>query len=147
MNEIAAQTPRYEMVVLLLASGRFSVEQIANALCLDIELVEGVCDNPVSAQAINTLRAYMPTDGDAAAILANDAEANMQWMRNLRDGHIKDDAKMLQVRLNAAKTLAERQVAKKVDAPDTRPPARDVTPEQTERMTKLLTGKVGSHAT
>jgi hypothetical protein len=141
------ESVRVEVIAILLAFDRFSAPEIADALGIDAAIVEGVRDDLATAAMVNDLRAYLPPPGDVTALLKNDAEANVQWLRRMRDGFIKDDPKLLRVRQRAAEVLLDRQVPKKL-APvriDTKgAKAIDVTPEQAGRMRLLMGMTTGS---
>ena len=132
-----------EMVTILASFGRYSNEQIGAVLNRPPEEVAARRETPEVLEAIATLRSLLPRPGDVNEALMSDAERNIRWVRNLREGivdnvRIGTDAKTLAVRTSAAKMLMERQVAKKVEvvAPGLR--TIDVTPQERDRMRGLL---------
>lgn len=140
-----AESIRFEAMLIVLAFDRYTIEQIADAFQIPAAMIEACMDDPVARGKVNDLRGMLPATGDVQTLLANDAERNLQWLQNLRDGNIRGDDKTLRVRARAAEVLLDRQIPKKVAEPVAAKVPRDVTPENMDRMRGLLL-KGQSHA-
>lgn len=136
-----------EAVTILLAFKRYSRQQIAEMLNVSLERIAELGSDPEVQSAIDGLTSLLPRPGDIHELLMSDAEKNIRWMRDLREGRVDGvalgrDDKVLRVRADMAKALLERQVAKKVDISVKEVREVNITPIQRERMTKLLESPV-----
>jgi len=132
-----------EMLTILLAFNRFAPAQLAAAFGLALDDVDRMRQDPDVVELVSDIRGLLPRPGDINELLMSDAERNIRWLRKVREGTFdKVDAKLLRVRTDAAKTLLDRQVPKKVAVSIETTRAIDVTPMQVERMRKLLAAPV-----
>lgn len=137
------ETLTREMVTILCAFGRYSIEQIAQVTGRAAADVSALRNSPEVESAILTLKSLLPRPGDVHELLMSDAERNVMWMRELREGRVDGvtlgtDGKTLMVRANMAKALLERQAPKKVEVGPQTLRTIDITPTQRERMKSLL---------
>jgi len=141
-----AATLTREMVTILAAFGRYSTAQIAAAMGKPPEEIATVRQDPDVLDVIATLRALLPQPGQINELLMSDAERNIRWIRDVRDGKVDgiqlgSDGKTLMVRANMAKALLDRQVAKKVDVSVQGLRTVDITEYQRQRMRALVDGR------
>jgi len=141
-----AATLTREMVTILAAFGRYSTVQIATAMGKPPEEIAQVRQDPDVLEVIATLRSLLPQPGEINELLMSDAERNIRWIRDVRDGKVDGvqlgtDGKTLMVRANMAKALLDRQVAKKVDVSVQGLRTVDITDYQRQRMRALVEGR------
>lgn len=132
-----------EAATILLAFKRYSQAQVAAILQVGIERVIELGSDPEVQSAIDGLTSLLPRPGEINELLMSDAERNIKWMRDVREGRVDGqrlgaDDKTLRVRADMAKALLSVQVAKKVDIAVKEIRAIDITPIQRERISKLL---------
>lgn len=140
-----------EMVTILSAFGRYSPAQIAKVVGRPEEEILTVREEPEVQEAMLTLRSLLPRPGDVNELLMSDAERNIRWLRNLREGRVDGgvlgiDSKTLLVRARAAQLLLDRQVARKVEITAKELRVIDLTDVQRARMRKLLDVPVAAEA-
>lgn len=132
-----------QVVTVLLAFKRFSSPAIARALHVDVTAIEAVAAEPEVRDTAAALRRLLPKPRDVEEILMADAERNIRWLRRVREGKVDRErlgtsGRALQVRIDAAKALLDRQVPRRLSvmAPVRR--VIDVTPAHLAMMEQVL---------
>jgi hypothetical protein len=135
-----------EAALLMIAFGRARLDEIAKAMNVDLTVIQELRRDPSAQSAIAATRRILSRARNATDLLAEDAERNILFLSQLRDGivdgHVLDplDPKFIRERREAAKILVERQVPKRIAVTgglDARAPI-DITPAQEEHMRKML---------
>lgn len=96
-------------VAVLVARGK-STAEIATELDLSIDRVRTLKKSPLFQEMVAIIEEKITDEGVSSVVqsLIDDAPTNMKFIREVRDGHAGDDAKLLGVRLRAATYLGDK---------------------------------------
>lgn len=99
---------------MLLASGRYNVKQVAEATGLSPGYINTLKGSPLFRERIKFYQAKMYDSlmEQAVGAIMEDANRNIEWLRQSREGEVTDDPASLSVRARCATALLERQVPK-----------------------------------
>ena len=135
-----------EAALLMLVFGRATLDQIAKALNVDLAVIQELRKDPAAQSAIAATRRVLSRARNATDLLAEDAERNVLFLSQLRDGivdgHVLDSLNpvFIRERREAAKILVERQAPKRVAVTGGLEAREviDITPALEEYMRKML---------
>lgn len=137
---------RLQVAAMLIATDQFTYEEIGEVLELCPKHLRAVICSPLFQGLIRGYRRVIPSPEQIADRILADSVRNIRFIRRVRSGREKGDAKMLSVRLKASEMLFDRQAPKRM-AVETEETKRTVIIEthQMDRM-KSLMGPIDSGA-
>lgn len=108
-----------EMLAMMLATGRFSLAQLAKFLDLTPAYIQTMRKSPLFANQVKKWqdKIYASIVDAAISDLLADSQENIAFLRSVRNGEIEDDEPaVMRARLRAAEVLLDRQVPKASNA-------------------------------
>lgn len=114
--EPKALKPKHMTLAMMVACD-MPDHEIAKELKLSVATIRAVKRSPLCQLEVQRLKRQQ---GDAASknyvdLVMEDGEKNVKFLRAVRDGKIIDETDSLRVRMDAAKTLFDRQMPKKTE--------------------------------
>jgi hypothetical protein len=111
---------KHELAALLLATGRFTVGEVADRVGLHVNGLARLRALPEFQQQVagyqeRLLEKALEKEMAVLDAVMGDAPKNLRFLTGTRDGEFEDDEKRMHVRLKAGLALFDRQAPKRVE--------------------------------